>query len=41
MERDDERGYAHMLEHLAFGGSEHFPHEDDQVDGKQGHTAMA
>ncbi len=26
VERDDERGYAHMLEHLAFGGSEHFPH---------------
>jgi zinc protease len=25
MERDDERGYAHLLEHLAFRGSEHVP----------------
>lgn len=24
-ERDDERGYAHLLEHLAFRGSEHVP----------------
>ncbi|WP_243846596.1 M16 family metallopeptidase [Sphingomonas japonica] len=25
MERDDERGYAHLLEHLAFRGSQHVP----------------
>ncbi|TKD53084.1 M16 family metallopeptidase [Sphingomonas baiyangensis] len=25
MERDSERGYAHLLEHLAFRGSEHVP----------------
>lgn len=25
MESDDERGYAHLLEHLAFRGSEHVP----------------
>lgn len=24
-EEDDERGYAHFVEHLAFSGSEHFP----------------
>lgn len=25
MERDDERGFAHLIEHLAFRGSEHVP----------------
>ncbi|WP_329905007.1 M16 family metallopeptidase [Porphyromonas pogonae] len=25
IEQDNERGYAHFLEHLAFGGTQHFP----------------
>src|ERR1051325_1068102 len=25
MERDEERGYAHLIEHLSFRGSEHVP----------------
>lgn len=28
VERDDERGYAHLVEHLAFNGTTHFPKDD-------------
>jgi zinc protease len=28
LEDDDQRGLAHMVEHMAFNGTEHFPRQD-------------